>query len=104
MASKPTKERTDVIMGPRYGWQTKRVRKPGKSPNMGPGLHRTNMVGHDPLTRGGDRYDAGASVLSGVPVPKGTLASKLNSPYDICQDDALRQRGPPGPLARTHRG
>ena len=62
MVAKPTKERTDVIMGPRGGWQTKRVRKPRKSPNMGPGLHRTNMVGHDsvdqrrrPLRRRGFR-------------------------------------------------
>ena len=48
MAAKPTKERANARMGPRYDWQTKRVRQAGKSPNIGPGLHRTNMVGHDP--------------------------------------------------------
>ena len=57
MAPKPTKERTDVIMGPRYGWQTKRVRHPVKSLNMCPGLHRTDMVGHELTTQERDRYE-----------------------------------------------
>ena len=38
---------------------------PGKSPNMCPGLHRTNMVGHDPEDQSGDRYDAGLPFSSG---------------------------------------
>ena len=83
MAAKPTKERTDVMMGPRYGWQTKRVRHPGKSPNMGLGLHRTNMVGHDPDdTRGRPLRPGGCrSLLEGSRGnPKGSVFSDPMGP------------------------
>ena len=57
-----------MIMGPRGGLQTKRVRKPGKSPNMGLGLHRTIMVGHDPDdTRGRPLRPGGFRSLAGKP-------------------------------------
>ena len=88
------------------------VRRAGKSPNVGLGLHRTNTVGHDPedqkrrpLRRWARRF-----LMKGSPTnfglvqrgrPVGALISKSQQNH---QNDALRQRGPPGPLARTHRG
>ena len=100
---------SSAITGPRYGHQTTSVREAGKSPNMGLGLHRTNMVGHDPEDQSGDRYDTGLSFLQlGTALRRSMGRARCGDTYFAShnnrQDDALRQRGPPGPLARTHRG
>ena len=57
MAPKPTKGRTDVMKGPPLRLADEKGQVPGKSPNMCPGLHRTNMVGHEPETQERDRYE-----------------------------------------------
>ena len=80
----------------------------GKSPNMCPGLHRTNMVGHDPqhkretVTTG--RLRSLNEVGHNASLELRHRGCHGRSPKNKTQDDALRQRGPPGPLARTHRG
>ena len=94
-----------TIGSPSRTCRRKCVRATGKSLNMGPGLHRTNMVGHDPedQRRRPLRCRVARSVRGVDMVPLATLELKYNSPRTN-QNDALRQRGPPGPLARTHRG